>query len=128
MTSCCCRVRLIISIIRFKKSLVCLAHLRAFLLSNKSCDTAITFVDADSVEIGSLLETLQKQLLFRNVLAVAYFSHFPIMAAATSSQPFSAPSPAMFVATATEKFFSGASHMTRYHMVFEPLCVSAFPP
>ena len=34
----------------------------------------------------------------------------------------------MFVAAMTEKFFSGASHITTYHIVFEPLCVKAFPP
>src|SRR5262245_12738494 len=56
-----------------------------------------------------------------------FASHFWIMALAASSQPFSALSPAMFVAAMTAKFLSGASHMTRYHMVLEPLCMRAFP-
>ena len=34
---------------------------------------------------------------------------------------------AIFVAAITEKFRSGASHITTYHIVFEPLCISAFP-
>ena len=47
---------------------------------------------------------------------------------AASSQPFSASGPAMFVATTTEKPFYGASHITTYHMLFEPLCIKAVPP
>lgn len=54
--------------------------------------------------------------------------HFRTIKEATSSQPCSASGPAMFVPTTTEKSFSGASHMTTYHIVFEPLCISAVPP
>src|SRR5262245_11921121 len=54
-------------------------------------------------------------------------SHFSIIATAISSQPFSASSPAMFVATMTEKSLSGASHITTYHILFEPLCHHAVP-
>ena len=57
-----------------------------------------------------------------------YFNHFPIIDAATLSQAVSAASPATLVTLITANCLSARSHITAYHMLFEPLCMIAFPP